>query len=90
MGRGWLSCSGFKTCFHAAACRRVAFDIAGEGDDLSFLTFALRMGTYGGQASSKESRMCGKETLETPAVASHKRLDPLASSLKRRTRCTRW
>ena len=77
-------CSAFKTLFHAAG-----FDIDGEGEDLDFLTFALQIGICGGQASFKHARICGKETLETPDGASHNRLDPLASSLKRRTRCTR-
>jgi hypothetical protein len=39
--------------FMQRASGRVALDIAGKGDDLSFLTFALRTGTCGGQASSR-------------------------------------
>jgi hypothetical protein len=39
--------------FEALLGGRVALDIASKGDDLSFLTIALRVGTCSGQAIFK-------------------------------------
>jgi hypothetical protein len=37
------------------ASGRIALDIAGEGEDLSFLTLALRIGICGGQAGKLQA-----------------------------------